>query len=1021
MKALTLYIDKWYIIAAVCNDGVPSLITPPNREDRFWLYFYEDISNNEVVYGKDNQSHFRNGEAHYIGDVFGKIDNPFCRFSRYEGKYEEIKGIFQASGIFDVLRNAVETEETIDTYISFSPDILGPARLVFFEELISNNFKVIGSEARIGFLTLEHNRRHDLLLEEGYYLVLNACNENLHYILYKKEKDEFISYSENVLHGMGVDLRGRALVETIVDSVNNRTHFLSSNDEKEFEYLRMGQFVQNWLVKIANAKPFVPITIPNVSFANQPANIFQVSIIKKKLDERTAIIVNNIIRVVTDFVRTSGVRNDEIKGLVFIGNTFTNDQFERAIREKFFVREDYIIRHKETDLPNIIGVYPLLEGINENDWRKKAEEDLDKRQKQAEFNEEKGKLDNYISTRSWNDARNQLASMLNLYLDFANELTKYKKIIEDGEKTDKQAEDKKYISAMEQVANHESKQEYEKMKEWCEIALLHKPDDFEAKRKLDDAIRFIAEQAATAKQYNQIIQRANNSFMNKQWNEALSQSEAALNVRPNSPEAIRIRDAARKQIGILETIKESINRVDIFIGQNLYSQALDELQKIKSLDSSYSGIKEREEKIKNEQDRIAAEVEKLAIDLEQALKSKKYEKAESICNELIDIDFANSKKWNRKLSEIGSEKKLFAAQIERWNQLLSNIKSAQWDEDYTKMISLCNQALEIDSQNQEIKELLANAQTKAQEQQVKVYIEKAQKAVTSGSYKKAISIIREALTNDSANETLKELLNKYSEKAESISSEVNVIAEEMHSKEKTFDYKSAIELCNQLIKIDAENKTKWHEEMQRIQSLQIEKSDLELNFRRKKADIKQLIRSGNIDAAKEQIRVMRQKYLSFGISTHESDFVELLNEIDPGANLKKQGGEPSVDFRKPTVSKKTQKEKVKSVKSRKPINAEETIRQEAKKTLKPKKVDTKSPAEPAKSQSEISVGKEGLTLLREKKYVQAKRYFALSKDNKMAEVCTNLIRLDKANKLGTISKSEMDLYKILCERYNIIL
>ena len=80
MKALTLYIDKWYIIAAVCNDGVPSLITPPNREDRFWLYFYEDISNNEVVYGKDNQSHFRNGEAHYIGDVFGKIDNPFCRF-----------------------------------------------------------------------------------------------------------------------------------------------------------------------------------------------------------------------------------------------------------------------------------------------------------------------------------------------------------------------------------------------------------------------------------------------------------------------------------------------------------------------------------------------------------------------------------------------------------------------------------------------------------------------------------------------------------------------------------------------------------------------------------------------------------------------------------------------------------------------------------------------------------------------------------------------------------------------------
>ena len=39
MKALTLYIDKWYIIGAVCTDGVPRLITPSNGETAFGFIF----------------------------------------------------------------------------------------------------------------------------------------------------------------------------------------------------------------------------------------------------------------------------------------------------------------------------------------------------------------------------------------------------------------------------------------------------------------------------------------------------------------------------------------------------------------------------------------------------------------------------------------------------------------------------------------------------------------------------------------------------------------------------------------------------------------------------------------------------------------------------------------------------------------------------------------------------------------------------------------------------------------------
>ena len=100
MKRLTLYIDKWYIIGAVCTDGIPRLISPSNKEDRFWLYFYEDIINDEVVYGKDNQSHYRNKEPHYYGDVFSLItddSNTFMVENRNSIRYLRPQESFRKS------------------------------------------------------------------------------------------------------------------------------------------------------------------------------------------------------------------------------------------------------------------------------------------------------------------------------------------------------------------------------------------------------------------------------------------------------------------------------------------------------------------------------------------------------------------------------------------------------------------------------------------------------------------------------------------------------------------------------------------------------------------------------------------------------------------------------------------------------------------------------------------------------------------------------------------------------------
>lgn len=53
MKLLSLYIDKWYIIGAVNNsDGITRPIELPSKEERIWLYFYEDTGSDEISYGR---------------------------------------------------------------------------------------------------------------------------------------------------------------------------------------------------------------------------------------------------------------------------------------------------------------------------------------------------------------------------------------------------------------------------------------------------------------------------------------------------------------------------------------------------------------------------------------------------------------------------------------------------------------------------------------------------------------------------------------------------------------------------------------------------------------------------------------------------------------------------------------------------------------------------------------------------------------------------------------------------------
>lgn len=670
MKSLTLYIDKWYIIAAVCNNGVPTLVKPSNRESRFWLYFYDGGDNDTVVYGKDNKQKFLSNTLHYYGDIFNLITDERATFMRYNRKQDMYK-IFQASGILDELRESVGCglQEKVDTYISYSSDISNASRLIFDRDVLApKGFVIKESVARIGHLALEYAFRKEMFTEEGVYLLLNACNENLSYSLYEHKNNLLLRMGkEDKLDGMGADLRGRALLEEVVSAINKTNHFLVTPQDFEREYLYLAQYVDQWIIKLENARPGRPISIPNVSLSKYE-NKYDVTVLKARIDGRTKAIVNDIVRTISDYVKYSNISNEQIKGVVFLGNTFTNSQFIKSIEECYTLDSDRYVFFKDKDLPNIVGVYSVIDcsqfSTETQQSQSNGETELVRQKIAREEEERKKKAE---EERAKADEKNRKA---------------------------KEAESK-YQDAMANVLDFERRKDYAQMSDWADIALQHRPNDDEATKKKAEALRLLSEQKVKEDQYKSIIQRASKSLENKKWQDALSQSEAALNLMPESKEGQRIHEEARKQIETKVQIEKYLTRADMFLAQKSYSEAIEELRKVQSFDTNNEEVKKRITKIENERTSHEREISSLIEQYIDSFRIKDYDKAIDLCNKLIDKDSSNQRKWTERIESIKKDKAESAKKKEEWERLNRDINSALFEERWKDVVSLGKKALEI--------------------------------------------------------------------------------------------------------------------------------------------------------------------------------------------------------------------------------------------------------------------------------------------------------------------------------------
>lgn len=272
-------------------------------------------------------------------------------------------------------------------------------------------------------------------------------------------------------------------------------------------------------------------------------------------------------------------------------------------------------------------------------------------------------------------------------------------------------DERKFNAAIVDAESYEKKGDYSSMIDLLNIALTLKPDDKEVKKMLDEANRKLSEIKVKNEQYNKTIRMAQDALNSQRWQDAYSKSETALELRPDSSEAKRILTESQRKIKLTESLKEFLLRADTFIGQKLYKEALEELNKAKYADSNNKEIEERISKIQNIQKKHKEELGLLEQELTKAEKEDNFDIAIEICNKLIDKDIQNPRKWNEHIVYLKERRNKYLKDIELFESLKIKINEASFNEHWEELIELCNKALSIKSDDS-IKRYLEKAQDK---------------------------------------------------------------------------------------------------------------------------------------------------------------------------------------------------------------------------------------------------------------------------------------------------------------------
>lgn len=672
MTSLSIYVEKWYIVGAVCTDNVPHHIELPNHDDRIWLYFFNDTANDAVYYGHANKKNAQNKEAHYIDDVFSKIVDSKASFKKF-GRDYPLSEIFKYSGIFDDLKAAFgqwSHDAKIPIYVSFSQDISYDAQNIFKKELEKNDFAIKQYVGKIDFLALEwvRKKKNLKLPPDMHALVLRSTNENLHMSLFKTDGSIYLEKTKDCLKGYGSDVRRHAVIEDVIHQGNSTFHFLTKDEDFIHEKMRMEEFVEDWILKLDHGRAGIPVRIPNISFSLAPNNKFTANLRRSSIDERTKAIIRVIIDYVKAFVKNkNGLEEYDLGAVVLLGNSFGNTQYLSELDNWLQISGEKLFCINEATLPDVVGVYSQIDpgyfSTAENNFAEQAGIERE-RQLQAEQEETDRRLAEAAA-----DKKRQTEAV-------------------------KSQTEKKYKDAMEQAYEAESKRDFASMREFLTIALDAKPQDDTANKKLQQLNDMEMKESLKSDQYRTAINQADQAFETGDLDLAYSFYTQALTIDSNSSHAKTRLEEVRKKKSDKNKAAEFLTKAEVFEGQRLYDKALTELRKAQLLNPHDGEIASKITDIEGLIKKRDGEISSLKSLLSSAESKEDYSQAIEACERLISVDNLNGLKWERKRDALQSQKAKYDEKVVVLSECREKVNAAVFGENWEDVLQYSTRALE---------------------------------------------------------------------------------------------------------------------------------------------------------------------------------------------------------------------------------------------------------------------------------------------------------------------------------------
>ncbi len=653
MKILSLYIDKWYIVGAVMDGANKTPLSLSNAENRIWLYFYSNSTTNAVKYSLGYKDKALANEKGYYADVFDLL--PDYKEFHYEiyGARKQMSEIFADAAVFADLRKSFDDAASIPTYLVFSEDIDIVAQRLFIERLESENFKVLQHTFSIERLALEHLARYGNLAEEdGNVLIVNACNENLRYSVYNAEQGEFRKVAHDCELGYGVDSRKQALVEEVMQYMQEATHFLKAQEEWHDEMLYLSQFADSWFKRIDDSPETVPVALGNIHFKKQPNNAVAVVVSAANLNNRTKNIIGKLTGKIVGMIKASHLLLPQITNVVFLGDMFLNRTFANYLQKKIGIAADRVKFFSESMLPEVVAVYDKWD-VDAFDAEKKtfAAESRKKHEKDRKEYVElltKGLKEDAIETENkgqWQDA-----------IDI------YKRVLQID------------------------------------------PDDQYSRNQIS-AIQIKIEQERKIRgQVEDYLQKAHGCLSTNDFANAKTYCEKILHLQPQNTEAMKIKEDAENALRRLDQLEDCIKKMKDCLKKSRFFDAREELQIADSLSINDARLKNLREQIENGCAKLEKQVEDLGNAYEAAFSAENYKECIRCCEELLNIG-ADRVKWTNRLKLVKEKQE----QEQKYQDNYELARNERLNHNWSAVIDYAQKALGI-KDNSELKEWIKEAE-----------------------------------------------------------------------------------------------------------------------------------------------------------------------------------------------------------------------------------------------------------------------------------------------------------------------